>query len=624
METRSGNRNALAVLLAVNAMGILLLYWLRTDQLLKIVLDLGAPDAPAMRAALHAYVLYGAAMISLLLFLIFLLVERFLHGSIAAALAVVVVITSISVFLYVDTTVFRDYGIHAYDFDIGRVFVDAAAARDLGVRKSDLLLALVAAASIIAVEASVFFGIRRVLRHGAIWKFIIAGLAVIVAGTGLQFHATSHRVSTDPVEFQELLPFHELVLLQRKARPFIDVVARVGRGGYPTVQSNGAPRIENKRNIVFFVSDAMRADLASPANGLTPYMTQFSARPDVLASKRHYSTAHVTEMGVFGLLYSLNGYDFNAFVAERVPSYPLSVLHANGYTTAMIAGSPIPPYPSDYLTHMWDTVMRPANDEQAISMLRDYVTARRRDGKPYFLFAFFYSPHWPFDNVLPQNQRFRPTLATVHRTPFSDMEDSAFRAATRNSMKNAILQADFNFKRVDDFLRPDSAGTALVVTSDHGTEMWERGVFGHGRSVFWNEKFLVPMMMQLPGARLEGRKNPSLSTHADIWPTLFDYLGIRTSARFADGVSLLSTPDTQLVKRRDIVLSGRYFPYAGRPNALVLPEGKVWFRVYSDSGKLKTKALRFTTIDDKEQAARAVPELPAFISRLEEFLTVKH
>jgi arylsulfatase A-like enzyme len=171
-----------------------------------------------------------------------------------------------------------------------------------------------------------------------------------------------------------------------------------------------------------------------------------------------------------------------------------------------------------------------------------------------------------------------------------------------------VLQADDYFRQTFQLLRDDfeHGRTALLATADHGEEIRDHGVFGHASATFWNEKVVVPFMLGLPGASIPAR-TPALTSHVDVWPTLFDYLGAsprQEPARYSDGVSLLRPSGVRL----ETHVTGRFFPYADRPSVLVDSARKYWFRV-AGVGPRDELCVRITRVTDLQD--RPVPVDPA-------------
>ena len=79
--------------------------------------------------------------------------------------------------------------------------------------------------------------------------------------------------------------------------------------------------------------------------------------------------------------------------------------------------------------------------------------------------------------------------------------------------------------------------TLIVMTADHGEAFSERGIEGHAREVF-KETTEVPFIMGFPFQIEGGLVVDARSRNVDIWPTIFDLLGIQEQSDL-DGRSLV-------------------------------------------------------------------------------------
>lgn len=79
--------------------------------------------------------------------------------------------------------------------------------------------------------------------------------------------------------------------------------------------------------------------------------------------------------------------------------------------------------------------------------------------------------------------------------------------------------------------------TLIVIGSDHGEAFRERSFEGHGRHVF-RESTEVPLILSLPFVVEPGVVVTSRSRNVDIWPTVFDLLGLPVQEGI-DGESLV-------------------------------------------------------------------------------------
>lgn len=102
-----------------------------------------------------------------------------------------------------------------------------------------------------------------------------------------------------------------------------------------------------------------------------------------------------------------------------------------------------------------------------------------------------------------------------------------------------IAQLDYYLSKV--FEKINSLGlqknTIVILTSDHGEEFGERGLWGaHGYSVY-DELLHIPLLIKIPNATAQAAQVDSLTGLIDIPPTILGLLGIEPQTNF-DGINL--------------------------------------------------------------------------------------
>jgi arylsulfatase len=90
--------------------------------------------------------------------------------------------------------------------------------------------------------------------------------------------------------------------------------------------------------------------------------------------------------------------------------------------------------------------------------------------------------------------------------------------------------------------RPEYARSAVVVTSDHGEALFERGYGNHGRALYEDE-VAIPLAARLPNVESVASEVECPVSLVDLTATLCDYLGVRC-AEAPTGVSLLASEGT--------------------------------------------------------------------------------
>lgn len=597
-----------------------------SDQFLFANILKDSPETPQMMDAFIGYILYGAALLCLSLFIFYLLLDlisgylfRNQHKDTffidnhaiwscfrPQAIILIMLTTFLSISVYIETTVFSNYGVHFYEYDIVSIFIDTTAARDLGIRFEDLRNAALATLFALILGAALFFLSRKAsLLMGGLLSVVALFCLLISGAAGLFVYKKNEiKIRASRHEFFESLPLYHYLLFARKNKPHIPVEPRLGINGYPVITERDPffPALKNRKNIVIFLSDSLRGDHVRRDLNLTPNMFAFKDRYDPISPKRHYTTSPFTDQGTFGLLYGLNAYHFYPFMKHRIPSYPLEILKKNGYIVEMINGSRFSKFPTNYMDGMFDRVVYPADDDETILLFKEFLKERNQDGRPYLILLFIFAPHYP-NPAKPPFQRYKTYTDGMDLT----LNAEETRINGRNKYRNSVIQVDDYFRQVFEMIQKDleSNRTIFLATADHGTELWDHGIFGHGKSTFWNEKAIVPFFLYLPGLDLTGKQqSPSVGSHTDFWPTVFDYLDpvpFPPSQAYSNGISLLASPISGPENRRKLFLTGRYFPYANRSNLALDDQYKYWFQASNKDkdGSLGFEISRITDLKDR-------------------------
>jgi arylsulfatase A-like enzyme len=178
-------------------------------------------------------------------------------------------------------------------------------------------------------------------------------------------------------------------------------------------------------------------------------------------------------------------------------------------------------------------------NQRAAEKVTDAVTGYLdAEGVPdrLFLFVHYFDPHRPYAAPAPYDRTFdargREGLASVMtlRKDVTMSRDERMAHARRQGLQYAseIAYMDFHIGRLLDDLRGRGVldDALLMVTSDHGENMWDHYMrFDHGNTVFQSTVHTV-CMYRLPGAARGGSRVDRLVGNVDIMPTVLGYLGI--------------------------------------------------------------------------------------------------
>jgi arylsulfatase A-like enzyme len=170
------------------------------------------------------------------------------------------------------------------------------------------------------------------------------------------------------------------------------------------------------------------------------------------------------------------------------------------------------------------------------------------EGQPFFAFLNYFDAHSPY--VLPEAERRRlgtpePTadelgvLRTWDNRPKQQIS-ATYTQLIRDAYDECLASLDHQLGRLFDELerRGSLKNTLVILTSDHGEELGEHGLYGHGKSLYGQE-IHVPLLILPPGERVSRNVIPGPVSLRDIPATVLDVLKTRGTAPFP-GASLAS------------------------------------------------------------------------------------
>jgi arylsulfatase A-like enzyme len=149
----------------------------------------------------------------------------------------------------------------------------------------------------------------------------------------------------------------------------------------------------------------------------------------------------------------------------------------------------------------------------------------------------FYDEYFYKDKIDIHNAAQMEYVRSLYDQKLYDVDDTVIRkirdAMTKTSLKN---------------------NTIVIITSEHGEEFGEHGVFGH--TTLYDLNLKVPFMMSIP------HMDPfSISNNVqlvDIMPTILSVLGIKNHFTF-DGTSLVPLLSGQQIPDRLLIAEGGYW-----------------------------------------------------------------
>lgn len=345
-------------------------------------------------------------------------------------------------------------------------------------------------------------------------------------------------------------------------------------------------------NVLILAVDSLRADRVGPTHGdVAPHLSRLAAKAVVfdeahvtiprtfpswatLLSGRwpaHHGIRHMfppaTERAAVGPLLpermaarglqtavvsDFSGEIFSrlgaGFATRDVPPFDMKVvLSQAGFNLHPF----IAPYVASRVGHRLFPALAAAPENADPDRLADRVidaVERLSERGPFFVTAFFSTPHFPYAAPDPYYRRFtrpgyrgryryhKPVAALGNQDGELSDED---RDQIRGLYDGAVAAVDDAIGRVLATLdRRGLAGdTIVVILADHGENLYEPGNgMGHGEHLHGDQALHIPLVIYDPVHRFPAHRVPGIVRDVDVAPTLAALAG--TTIEGADGVDL--------------------------------------------------------------------------------------
>jgi arylsulfatase A-like enzyme len=313
-------------------------------------------------------------------------------------------------------------------------------------------------------------------------------------------------------------------------------------------------------NVVVITIDSLRADHLDhlgydrpTAMGLDPLRDRSTLFARALAptSSTAPSTASLLT-GLFPLRHGVVTPD--GAIADDVATLA-EVLRESGWSTAALSHHPVLTRERGFARgfERFEGAIGPATEyadaNQMIAWMREWLAEARR---PFFLYLHVMNVHGPYRVPTLRRQDLLGHLPGTQFT-YGDalmrgiMEDGAiglrslvksrYRGSLVDQYDTAVRYATGRVAKVLDLLRADGGfdESIVVLTADHGEELFDHGGFGHGHTLY-REVLHVPLYVKLPGQQT-GRTIDSAVSLMDVLPTILEVLSV--PAPEVDGRSLV-------------------------------------------------------------------------------------
>lgn len=299
-------------------------------------------------------------------------------------------------------------------------------------------------------------------------------------------------------------------------------------------------------NVLVLVVDCLRADYVDVngrrAKGLTPFVEEFSKKGVVF--EETITQSSWTKTSVASILTGTYPFTHNVhYILDKIPAELPTIAEAyrnGGYRTGYFTSNPYLKVGTGY-EKGFET--RKIIDKDYGELLNDELfRAIDADSDPFFYYVQYMDAHQPYrihharDEARQREvmEKFDTGLRSSREISISEEELSIL----RDMYSQEVRYVDTLLNQVVDYLqkRGRLAGTLVVITADHGIELWEHGGLYHSAKLY-NELIRVPFIMVGPefegGRFIKGRVRS-----VDIMPTLLSYSNL-ASPDTVQGMSLI-------------------------------------------------------------------------------------
>lgn len=314
--------------------------------------------------------------------------------------------------------------------------------------------------------------------------------------------------------------------------------------------SPSAPIDEGPRHVVLVSLDALGARHVGAygyARETTPRLDAL-AREGVLFEKAYTQqvwtlTSHITMLS--GLHPQAHGASQETPAREGIP-HLARILSAAGFETAAFVGA------GGYLEPRfglgrgfgrYEILPQPAHIAQArrAEWLAEQAARAEEDpGHRFFLFTHYYDVHsdvgtrYPYASPPEYRERFWPEGLDWPRRGDTRLLDRLQKEGASEDDRRAIAALyDAGVRYCDEHCLGSlldqlaslglAEDTLLIVTSDHGEEIYEHGMCSHQQP--YEETSRVPLVVRGPGVA-RGRRSAMTAQHVDLLPTVLSLLGL--------------------------------------------------------------------------------------------------
>ncbi len=392
-------------------------------------------------------------------------------------------------------------------------------------------------------------------------------------------------------------------------------------------------RTDKRRNVVFYLVDALRADMGGIDKKLFDSYFQNGA---IFTSA--YTNATLTSNSLSAIFtgkykFTLVEKDGDSPRIDENEYLLAEYLKARGYTTAAFISNPWLDHTNasqgfDFVNHCWGYVggeKASAFPSKAFYVaskygeMEDHIHrfVRQNKEKPVFIFIHTLEPHVPYEPPLAMRKYSANADPVILNTLFEKVTqspsypiltdpDKKQLSLLKSLYKDEVLIAYDFFMKVNSYLETEliiNPQSLYILTADHGERFFEHRSWIHGPPDVYNEVLRIPLMIKGPGikAGVYGQNVQSM----DIYPSVVDWWGDNPLENLA-GKSLLGREPIGRVIYADGIGDSHYAYIDGKMKVIIKGNAIEVYDLEKDPGEktnLRSR-LEFKSLIDRAKRFR--------------------
>ncbi len=270
------------------------------------------------------------------------------------------------------------------------------------------------------------------------------------------------------------------------------------------------PKNYKHLNIIMVIVDSLRSRDIKTYAELAPNLIKWSQQSS-FHSYTHYSTSNCTHFSIYSLLSGEFPNKFSTARQNPALSPSLQTLKNYGYIFSTSEADTLDWYDTantvfagQVKRHIVEEYIN-TKDLAAIQNTLTQIKSYRENEQPYLHVTYLNGTHFPYNDI-----------AADITTSALDQYFAAIKKLDKNL--NFLLEEVQSLNILDD--------TLVILTSDHGEEVFEDGIIGHS-SRLSPDQVLVPIMIFDQTQR--GPKQLMPKSHMDIMPYILESMNIKRS-----------------------------------------------------------------------------------------------